>query len=48
MYTYIIEHLNLIPFVTGRMLVFSNKTGVSLLGEILLSSEEVPTDWMTV
>ncbi|KAK7115132.1 T-cell activation inhibitor, mitochondrial-like [Littorina saxatilis] len=30
----------------GRRLIFSNKTGVSRLGEIVLSSEDVPTSWM--
>lgn len=30
----------------GRNLVFSNKTGVSLIGEIVLSSEDVPSNWL--
>ena len=34
--------------LTGRSLVFSNKTGVSLHGEVVLSSGDVTTDWMTV
>ena len=33
---------------TGRSLLFSNTTGVSRLGEIVLSSEDVPTSWMRV
>ncbi|XP_067651884.1 T-cell activation inhibitor, mitochondrial-like [Haliotis asinina] len=32
----------------GRSLVFSNSTGVSVHGEIVLSSEDVPTYWMTL
>ena len=33
---------------SGRSLLFSNTTGVSRLGEIVLSSEDVPTSWMRV
>ncbi|XP_071089039.1 T-cell activation inhibitor, mitochondrial-like [Haliotis cracherodii] len=32
----------------GRSLVFSNSTGVSVHGDIVLSSEDVPTYWMTL
>jgi hypothetical protein len=34
--------------VPGRTLLFSNTTGVTRLGEIVLSSEDVPTQWMRV
>ncbi|XP_059145538.1 T-cell activation inhibitor, mitochondrial-like [Physella acuta] len=32
----------------GRTLVFGNNTGVSRLGEIVLSSEDVPQTWVTL
>ena len=28
--------------------MFGNKTGVNLHGEIVLGSEDVPTEWMSV
>ncbi|PVD21061.1 hypothetical protein C0Q70_19227 [Pomacea canaliculata] len=41
------EHPHFIKSVLkDRKLVFSNTTGVSRLGEIILSSEDVPTAWM--
>ncbi|CAG5114783.1 unnamed protein product [Candidula unifasciata] len=40
------EFLQLI--LKGRTLVFSNSTGVSKLGEIILSSEDVPQTWITL
>ena len=35
-------------FSSGKVLVFSDNTGVNRLGEIVLSSEDVPTTWVTV
>ena len=35
-------------FISDRTLVFGNKTGVNLHGEIVLGSEDVPTEWMSV
>lgn len=41
------EHPHVISSVLkDRTLLFSNTTGVSRLGEIVLSSEDVPTAWM--
>lgn len=34
--------------LSGRSLLLSNKTGVSLHGEVVLSSEDVTTDWITL
>ena len=39
--------IELFPF-SDRTLVFGNKTGVNLHGEIVLGSEDVPTEWMSV
>ncbi|KAL3859652.1 hypothetical protein ACJMK2_009865 [Sinanodonta woodiana] len=32
----------------GRAVVFSSKTGINLHGEIVLGSEDVPAEWMTL
>lgn len=34
--------------LAGRHLVFSNGTGINLHGEIVLGSEDVPNDWVTL
>ncbi|XP_005112454.1 T-cell activation inhibitor, mitochondrial [Aplysia californica] len=43
------DHPDFLKFVLkDRTLVFSNSTGVSRLGEIVLSSEDVPQTWFTL
>uniref|UniRef100_A0A0B6ZRR3 DUF4460 domain-containing protein n=2 Tax=Arion vulgaris TaxID=1028688 RepID=A0A0B6ZRR3_9EUPU len=43
------DHPEFLQFaLKGRRLVFSNNTGVSRLGEIVLSSEDVPQTWVTL
>lgn len=43
------SHPEFLQFILkGRTLIFSNSTGVSRLGEIILSSEDVPQTWVTL
>ncbi|RUS71198.1 hypothetical protein EGW08_021034, partial [Elysia chlorotica] len=42
-HTHFLKHV-----LKGKTLVFSNCTGVSRLGEVVLSSEDVPQTWITM